>query len=81
MGATRVGPRVQSAGTWQHGGFEPPARHCAAQPGGVSYQKEKPMLELMPGIEIALYLISWAAATVGALTLWDWANNPQGDDQ
>lgn len=39
------------------------------------------MIELMPGIEIALYLISWAAATVGALTLWDWANNPQGDDQ
>ena len=39
------------------------------------------MIDLMPGLEITLWLISWVAATVGALTLWDWANDPQGDDQ
>lgn len=39
------------------------------------------MIDLMPGIEITLYLVSWVAATVAALTLWDWATDTQGDDQ
>lgn len=40
------------------------------------------MIDLMPGIEITLWLIAWVAATVGALTLWDWcADDSQGDDQ
>lgn len=39
------------------------------------------MIDLMPGIEITLYLISWVAATVVALALWGWATDTQGDDQ
>lgn len=81
MGVTRVGPRVQSAGTWQQEGSSPPPGTGPPNPGGFSAPKGSTMIELMPGIEIALYLISWVAATVGALTLWDWANDSQGDDQ
>lgn len=39
------------------------------------------MLDIMPGIEITLWLISWVAATHAALTLWDWCNDPQESDE
>lgn len=36
------------------------------------------MADLMPGIEFALYLISWVPATYIALALWDWCTPGKG---
>lgn len=80
MGVTRVGPRVQSAGTWQHGGSSPSPGTVPPNQGGVSYQKEKPMIELFPGLVdviifgggmavTALLLIAYAIAKP-EITTW-----------
>lgn len=35
------------------------------------------MLDLLPGLEPALYLVAWATATPIALALWDWCTPPK----
>lgn len=36
------------------------------------------MTDLMPGIELALYLISWVSASYIALAFWDWCTPGKG---
>lgn len=35
------------------------------------------MLDLFPGLEMALYLVAWVAATYTSLALWDWCTPPK----
>lgn len=64
MGVTRVGPRVQLAGIWQRGGFEPLPRHKELPTPGGFLPKEKTMLELFPGLVDVLIVAGMCGTAV-----------------
>lgn len=37
------------------------------------------MLDLLPGLELALYLVAWVTTTTAALAAYDWCARPKGE--